>query len=79
MYFDVLLTLKGTGIKKKYGVVKWMESTVNGLSLWRKEKSALESITMYIPSKSVTALIGPSGCGKFFDTLLQSDERSYKR
>ncbi len=37
---------------------------VNGLSLWYKEKSALESITMHIPSKSVTALIGPSGCGK---------------
>jgi phosphate transport system ATP-binding protein len=41
------------------------------LSLYYGEKMALNSITLDIPEKEVTAFIGPSGCGKstFLRTL----------
>lgn len=41
------------------------------LCLWYGENQALKNINIEIPSKSITALIGPSGCGKltFLKTL----------
>ena len=38
--------------------------TVQGLNLWYGDHQALHDISMNIPEKSITALIGPSGCGK---------------
>jgi phosphate transport system ATP-binding protein len=43
----------------------------NGLTLFYGQKMALNSISMDIPDREVTAFIGPSGCGKstFLRTL----------
>ena len=35
--------------------------TVQGLDLWYGDHQALHDISMNIPEKSITALIGPSG------------------
>ena len=45
--------------------------TVQGLDLWYGDHQALHDISMNIPEKSITALIGPSGCDKstFLKTL----------
>ena len=45
--------------------------TVQGLDLWYGDHQALHDISMNIPEKSITALIGPSDCGKstFLKTL----------
>lgn len=45
--------------------------TVQGLNLWYGDHQALHDISMNIPEKSITALIGPYGCGKstFLKTL----------
>ena len=44
---------------------------VNDLCLWYGQTRALKNINMEIPEKSITALIGPSGCGTstFLKTL----------
>jgi phosphate transport system ATP-binding protein len=47
--------------------------SVDGLSLFYGADQALDSITMDIPAKRVTAFIGPSGCGK--STLLRCFNR----
>lgn len=36
---------------------------VRDLDLWYGEHQALQKISMDIPEHSITALIGPSGCG----------------
>ncbi len=46
---------------------------VNNLNLYYGEKQALNSISMAIPKRQVTAFIGPSGCGK--STLLRCFNR----
>jgi phosphate transport system ATP-binding protein len=46
---------------------------VDGLSLWYGSARALDSISMRIPEKQITAFIGPSGCGK--STLLRCFNR----
>ncbi len=46
---------------------------IEDLSLWYGEKKALNSISMKIPEKRITAFIGPSGCGK--STLLRCINR----
>jgi len=46
---------------------------VDELSLWYGEKRALESISLAIPERKITAFIGPSGCGK--STLLRCFNR----
>jgi len=46
---------------------------IEDLSLWYGEKKALNSISMKIPEKQITAFIGPSGCGK--STLLRCINR----
>jgi len=46
---------------------------IRNLTLFYGEKMALNSITMDIPEKEVTAFIGPSGCGK--STFLRSLNR----
>lgn len=38
--------------------------TVKDLCLWYGQTQALKNINIDIPQKSITALIGPSGCGK---------------
>ena len=45
--------------------------TVEGLDLWYGSTQALHHVSMDIPEKSITALIGPSGCGRstFLKTL----------
>ena len=45
--------------------------TVKGLNLWYGQTQALKNISIDIPEKSITALIGPSGCRKstFLKTL----------
>ena len=45
--------------------------TVQGLDLWYGDHQALHDISLNIPEKSITALIGPSGCGTstFLTTL----------
>ena len=45
--------------------------TVQDLNLWYGAAQALHHVSMEIPEKSITALIGPSGCGKptFLKTL----------
>ena len=45
--------------------------TVEGLDLWYGSTQALHHVSMDIPEKSITALIGPSGCDKstFLKTL----------
>ena len=45
--------------------------TVKDLNLWYGQAQALKDITLDIPEKSITALIGPSGCGmsSFLKTL----------
>ena len=45
--------------------------TVKDLCLWYGSHQALKNITIDIPEKSITALIGPSGCGTstFLKTL----------
>jgi phosphate transport system ATP-binding protein len=47
--------------------------SVDALSLYYGPDKALDSITMDIPAKRVTAFIGPSGCGK--STLLRCFNR----
>ena len=37
---------------------------IENINLWYGEKQALKNISMEIPRNSVTALIGPSSCGK---------------
>ena len=37
--------------------------TAKDLCLWYGENKALKGINIEIPEKSITALIGPSGCG----------------
>jgi phosphate transport system ATP-binding protein len=46
---------------------------VDSLSLWYGEKQALESISLEVPQRKITAFIGPSGCGK--STLLRCINR----
>jgi phosphate transport system ATP-binding protein len=46
---------------------------IDRLSLYYGESRALESITLAIPRKRITAFIGPSGCGK--STLLRCCNR----
>ncbi len=46
---------------------------VQDLSLWYGEKRALNSISLEIPERQITAFIGPSGCGK--STLLRCINR----
>jgi len=46
---------------------------VNGLNLYYGEAQALDSISLRIPRKRVSAFIGPSGCGK--STLLRCFNR----
>lgn len=46
---------------------------VRALNLFYGEKKALNSISLDIPAKNVTAFIGPSGCGK--STLLRCFNR----
>ena len=45
--------------------------TVKDLQLWYGQTKALKGVSMNIPEKSITALIGLSGCGKstFLKTL----------
>ena len=45
--------------------------TVKDLRLWYGQTQALKGVSMDIPEKSITALIGPYGCGKstFLKTL----------
>ena len=45
--------------------------TVSDLNLWYGQTQALKNINIDIPKKSITALIGPSGCGQstFLKTL----------
>ena len=38
--------------------------TVKDMCLWYGAHQALKDINIDIPEKSITALIGPSGCGK---------------
>ena len=38
---------------------------VQNLNAWFGAKQALFNIGMEIPAKKATAIIGPSGCGKF--------------
>ena len=38
--------------------------TIKDLCLWYGKSQALKNINIEIPEKSITALIGPSGCGK---------------
>jgi phosphate transport system ATP-binding protein len=51
--------------------MKEVKIKTRNLTLFYGEKMALNSITMDIPEKEVTAFIGPSGCGKstFLRTL----------
>ena len=37
---------------------------LKGVNFWYPGKQALFDVTLDIPEKSVTAFIGPSGCGK---------------
>ena len=37
--------------------------TVRDMNLWYGQTQALKNINIDIPEKSITALIGPSGCG----------------
>ena len=37
--------------------------TVKDLCLWYGRYQALKSVNIEIPEKSITAFIGPSGCG----------------
>ena len=46
---------------------------VDDLSLWYGDKKALDSISLEIPHRKITAFIGPSGCGK--STLLRCFNR----
>ncbi|RMG43418.1 MAG: phosphate ABC transporter ATP-binding protein [Acidobacteria bacterium] len=46
---------------------------IENLSVWYGSKRALESISLRIPEKRITAFIGPSGCGK--STLLRCINR----
>ncbi|MGQ0528686.1 MAG: phosphate ABC transporter ATP-binding protein PstB [Panacagrimonas sp.] len=46
---------------------------VDALNLYSGEKQALNSVSLKIPQKKVTAFIGPSGCGK--STLLRCFNR----
>ena len=45
--------------------------TVNDLNLWYGPTQALHHVTISVPEHSITALIGPSGCGRstFLKTL----------
>jgi phosphate transport system ATP-binding protein len=51
--------------------MKEIKIKTRGLTLYYGAKMALNSITLDIPEKEVTAFIGPSGCGKstFLRTL----------
>ena len=51
--------------------------TVNGLKLWYGDKLTLDDISMNIPEKAVTAIIGPSVCGK--STLIKCFKRMKDR
>src|SRR5438093_11879600 len=37
---------------------------IKDLSIWYGEKRAIDNLTLDIASNAVTAIIGPSGCGK---------------
>src|SRR5687768_2820860 len=50
-----------------------MKLEVKNLDLYYGSKRALNSVSMKIPEKKVTAFIGPSGCGK--STLLRCFNR----
>ena len=56
--------------------MKEVKIKTNDLSLWYGSKMALNSISMEIPDREVTAFIGPSGCGKstFLRTLNRMNE-----
>ena len=49
---------------------------VKNLDLWYGSKRAVEGVTFQIPSRNVTAIIGPSGCGNstFIRTLHRMHE-----
>ena len=50
--------------------------TVNDLNLWYGAAQALHHVSLSVPEKSITALIGPSGCGTstFLKTLDRMNE-----
>ena len=51
--------------------------TVQGLDLWYGDHQALHDISMNIPEKSITALIGPStSCGARSAWSFRSQTRS---
>ena len=56
---------------KEINTMKEIKIRTRDLSLWYGAKMALNSISLDIPEKEVTAFIGPSGCGKstFLRTL----------
>lgn len=54
-------------------LVEPIKIEVNDLNLYYDQKRALNSVSLKIPEKKVTAFIGPSGCGK--STLLRCFNR----
>lgn len=54
-------------------LVEPIKLEVNDLNLYYDQKRALNSVSLKIPEKKVTAFIGPSGCGK--STLLRCFNR----
>ncbi len=54
-------------------LVEPIKLEVNNLNLYYDQKRALNSVSLKIPEKKVTAFIGPSGCGK--STLLRCFNR----
>ena len=54
-------------------LVEPIKLEVNKLNLYYDQKRALNSVSLKIPEKKVTAFIGPSGCGK--STLLRCFNR----
>jgi ABC-type phosphate transport system ATPase subunit len=51
--------------------------TVKGLKLWYGDKLALDDVSLNIPEKAVTAIIGPIGCGE--STLIKFLNRMHHR
>ena len=45
--------------------------TAKNLCLWYRDTQALKSINIAVPEHSITALIGPSGCGKEVGMVFQ--------
>src|SRR4030095_5809336 len=49
---------------------------VKNISIWYREKRAIQDVTMDIAANAVTAIIGPSGCGK--STFLRALNRMHE-